>query len=113
MSVGSAKDRSISLSPAEGLFLALVILGWGVFVISLGKDMSWDFRNYHWYIPYAFLNGRMGFDVAVSHQAAYYNPLLDVPYFLLASHMPAWFALGTMGAVQGANVFPIYLINRS
>ena len=113
MSASNPTDRSLRLAPAEWLFLALVILGWAVFVISLGKDMSWDFRNYHWYIPYAFLNGRMGFDVAVSHQAAYYNPLLDVPFFLLASHMPAWFALGTMGAVQGANVVPIYLIARS
>ena len=39
------------------------------YVVWLGKDTSWDFRNYHWYIPYAFLNERMGFDVAVAHQA--------------------------------------------
>jgi hypothetical protein len=113
MSANAAADRSLKLVPAEWLFLALVVLGWGVFVVSLGKDMSWDFRNYHWYIPYAFLNGRMGFDLAVAHQASYYNPLLDVPFFLLASHAPAWFALGTMGAVQGANVVPLYLITRS
>jgi hypothetical protein len=113
MSTNTAADRSLRLAPAEWLFLALVVLGWAVFVVSLGKDMSWDFRNYHWYIPYAFLNGRMGSDITVAHQASYYNPLLDVPFFLLASHMPAWFALGTMGAVQGANVIPLYLIIRS
>jgi hypothetical protein len=113
MSVGAAKDRSVALAPAEWLFLALVIAGWAVFVISLGKDMSWDFRNYHWYIPYAFLNGRMGTDVAVAHQASYYNPLLDVPFYLLATHTRAWSALGTLGAVQGANIVPLYLISRS
>jgi hypothetical protein len=113
MSASTAADRSLRLAPAEWLFLALVVFGWGVFVVSLGKDMSWDFRNYHWYIPYAFLNGRMGLDIAVSHQASYYNPLLDVPFYLLASHLPAWFALGIMGAVQGANVVPLYLITRS
>ena len=37
MSVGAAKDRSVALAPAEWLFLALVIVGWAVFVISLGK----------------------------------------------------------------------------
>ena len=53
------------LAPREWLFLGLVVVGWALFVIALGKDMSWDFRNYHWYAPFAFLNGRMGFDIAV------------------------------------------------
>ena len=101
------------LTPQEGLFLGLVMLGWAVFVVSLGKDMSWDFRNYHWYAPYAFLNGRMGFDVAVAHHASYYNPLVDVPFYLLATHAPAWLALGMLGAVQGANIVPLYLIART
>jgi hypothetical protein len=101
------------LTPQEGLFLVLVIAGWALFVVSLGKDMSWDFRNYHWYAPYAFLNGRMGIDIAVAHHASYYNPLVDVPFFLLATHAPAWLALGTLGAVQGANIVPLYLIARS
>jgi len=29
-------------------------------VVVLGKDTSWDFRNYHWYAPYAFFNNRLG-----------------------------------------------------
>ena len=62
-------DRPRELAPQEWLFLGLVIAFWSVFVVALGKDTSWDFRNYHWYAPYAFLNGRMGFDVAVAHQA--------------------------------------------
>jgi hypothetical protein len=107
------ESESLRLAPQEWLFLALVILGWGIFVVSLGKDMSWDFRNYHWYIPYAFLNGRMGFDIGVAHQATFYNPLLDVPFYLLASHAPSWLALGVLGAVQGANVVPLYLMARS
>jgi len=101
------------LAPREWLFLGLVVFGWSLFVIALGKDMSWDFRNYHWYAPYAFLNGRMGFDLAVSHQATYYNPLLDIPFYWLAHYMPSWFALGVLGAVQGSNVVPLYLIARS
>ena len=112
----TASNRSPSadgLAPREWLFLGLVIFGWAIFVISLGKDMSWDFRNYHWYAPFAFLNGRMGFDVAVSHQATYYNPLLDIPFYWLATRLPSWVALGTLGAVQGSNVVPLYLIARS
>ena len=51
-------------------------------------------------------------DVAVAHQASYYNPFLDIPFYLLATHTRAWIALGVLGAVQGANVVPLYLIAR-
>src|ERR1700749_2838676 len=107
----SIRGRGVVL--LECAFLATVIFGWAAFVVAHGKDMSWDFRNYHWYIPYAFLNGRAGFDVAVAHQATYYNPLLDIPFYVLATHTPSWFALGVLGAVQGANVVPLYFIARS
>src|SRR5579871_5560927 len=103
------KDR---LTPREYAFLGAMMLAWSAFVIVLGKDTSWDFRNYHWYAPYAFLNHRMGFDVVVAHQASYYNPFLDIPFYLLATHTHAWIALGVMGMVQGANVVPLYLIGR-
>jgi len=113
MPVAPASDRGSPYAPAEYLFFAAVILGWAVFVASAGKDPSWDFRNYHWYIPYAYLHGRMGIDVAVAHQATFYNPLLDIPFYLLATHTQAWFALGVLGAVQGSNIVPLYAIARS
>ncbi|MBV9571371.1 MAG: hypothetical protein JO056_09035 [Alphaproteobacteria bacterium] len=113
MSATPAAIRSRWLAPLEYTFLGVVIFSWAVFVVALGKDMSWDFRNYHWYIPYAFLHGRMNFDVAVSHQATYYNPILDIPFYLLARHAPSWFALGALGAVQGANIVPLYFLART
>jgi hypothetical protein len=104
--------RALALSGGEWAFLIAVVLGWAAFVVALGKDTSWDFRNYHWYIPYAFLNGRLGFDVAVAHQATYYNPLLDIPFYWLATHTRSWLALGVLGAVQGLNVIPLYILAR-
>jgi hypothetical protein len=101
------------LTAREYAFLGVTILFWAAFVILLGKDTSWDFRNYHWYAPYALLNHRMGIDVAVAHQASYYNPYLDVPFYWLASHTRAWIALGVLGAVQGASIVPLYLMGRS
>src|ERR1051326_3550440 len=101
------------LAPWELAFLAAAVLVWVGLVVFLGEDRSWDFRNYHWYIPYAFLHGRMGFDIAVAHQATYYNPFLDIPFYLLATYTPSWFAVGVLGAVQGASVVPLYLIARS
>jgi hypothetical protein len=108
-----ASGRATRPGAPEWLFLAGVIAFWAVFVVSHGEDRSWDFRNYHWYIPYAFLHGRLGFDVAVAHQATYYNPLLDIPFYWLATHTHAWFALGALGAAQGTNIIPLYLIARS
>jgi hypothetical protein len=113
MPSATAPARSSRLAPAEFLFLGIVMLGWAVMVVARGKDCSWDFRNYHWYIPYAFLHARMGFDVAVAHQATYYNPLLDTPFYLLATHLKAWLALGILGAVQGASVIPLYILCRT
>lgn len=107
-----AADRALDLTLGEWLFLAAVILSAALGVIFIGKDTSWDFRNYHWYIPYALLNGRMGFDVAVAHQATYYNPMLDVPFYWLATHTRSWFALGVLGAVQGSNAVPLYVMAR-
>jgi hypothetical protein len=101
------------LTAREYAFLGIAILFWAAFVIVLGKDTSWDFRNYHWYAPYALLNHRMGIDVAVAHQASYYNPYLDVPFYWLATQTRAWIALGVLGAVQGASVVPLYLMGRS
>lgn len=111
MSAAAARPR-FGLTAKEALFLGLVILFWGAFVIVLGKDTSWDFRNYHWYAPYAFLNNRLGIDIAVAHQASYYNPFLDIPFYLLATRTHAWIALGALGMAQGANVVPLYLIGR-
>ena len=109
----SACCSNTRLTAREAVFLGLTLLFWAGFVILLGKDTSWDFRNYHWYGPYALLNHRMGIDVAVAHQGSYYNPYLDVPFYLLASHAPAWVALGVLGAVQGATVIPLYLMGRA
>src|SRR5471030_2070813 len=101
------------LTAREYAFLGLGVLFWAGFVILLGKDTSWDFRNYHWYAPYALLNHRMGMDVAVAHQASYYNPYLDLPFYWLATHTRAWITLGLLGAAQGANIVPLYLMGRS
>ncbi len=110
--MSSDESRALRLSVQEWLFLAATIAFWGAYVLWLGKDTSWDFRNYHWYIPYAFLNGREHIDMLVAHQATYYNPFQDIPFYVLATHTPAWFALFTLGAVQGANVVPLYILAR-
>ena len=72
------------LAAGEYAFLACTVLFWAAFVVLLGKDTSWDFRNYHWYGPYALFNNRLAIDVAVAHQAGW--RLISVPGW----RWPAW-----------------------
>ncbi|HYD65297.1 hypothetical protein [Azospirillum sp.] len=93
------RARAIALA-----FLVLAPLAYGALTLSFGMDANWDLRNYHWYNAYAFLNGRIGFDRLVAQMPSFYNPLIDVPFYLAATHLPARAAGFLLGAVQGINV---------
>ena len=84
-----------------------VPFAFGFMAIALGQDANWDLQNYHWYNPYAFLNHRFLFDLA---PGSYYNPVLDVPLFLLAQHLSARECGFLLGLVQGLNFVPLYAI---
>ena len=75
--------------------------------LAIGKKTGWDLYNYHWYNPYALLNDRFGFDVAVAHHATYYNPLADLPLYWLGMYGPAWLGGGFLGLMAGATVAAI------
>ena len=46
------------------LACCLAPLCFGAFAaFVLQQDANWDLRNYHWYNPYAFLNGRWDVDI--------------------------------------------------
>lgn len=91
---------SAARSAALCLLLAAPVL-FAVLAVALGKDAGWDLRNYHWYNPFALLEGRLGFDVAPGHHATYYNPIADIPFYLLARHAPAWMAGAYLGMLFG------------
>jgi hypothetical protein len=87
-----------------------VPLAWGALAVLLDQDANWDLRNYHWYNAYAFLNDRWDIDVIPAQIPSFYNPTLDVPFFLLAQAVPARMAGFVLGVVQGLNVIPLYFI---
>lgn len=82
---------------ASPLFFAALTL-------FLGREAGWDLLNYHWYNPFALLNDRFDFDIAVGHHATYYNPIADIPFYLIATHAPAWVAGAYLGAMFGVAV---------
>src|SRR5262249_21361655 len=104
----TASDHSLSRAfhgSALGIWLLLASpLIFGITAVLMGKDGGWDLQNYHWYNPYALLTQRLGFDVAVGQHATYYNPLADLPFYLIASQGPPWLAGAFLGALFGIAV---------
>ena len=85
------------------ILLGLIPLAAGLYVIAIGQDTNWDLRNYHFYNPFAYLTGRMGHDVAVSHVATYYNPLMYIPFYYAVTARPRprpWVPAGGDPGVQ-------------
>lgn len=98
---------------ARRLALALLIFApfaFGALALFLGQDANWDLRNYHWYNAYAFINGRYGFDLLPSQTPYFYNPLLDVPFYLLATHVSAPLAGFILGCIQGLNFILLFML---
>ena len=92
------------------LFLFFICLGGGL-SLFLGQDVCFDLQNYHLYIPYAFLHGRMGTDIIPAGALhTFFNPLLDVPSFLLFSYLNNWpLVTGfVMGGLYGLFLFVLW-----
>lgn len=92
------------------LFLILAPLAYGALTLGFGMDANWDLRNYHWYNGHALLNGRIGFDLLPAQMPTFYNPLLDVPFVLLADRLPARVAGFVWGTLQGINLSLLFLL---
>lgn len=105
LSIDDPRARRAALA-----FPALAPLFYGLLALALGMDANWDLRNYHWYNAYAFLNGRIGIDLLPAQMPTFYNPLLDVPFYWLASNLPAPVAGFLWGAAQGLNLSLLFLL---
>lgn len=91
--------------------LLLPLIG-GIASVKMGQDNNWDLRNYHWYNPFAFLNGKVGFDLNPAQFQSYFNPTIDLPYYLLASRVPTRVTAFVMGFVHSLNYILVLLIAR-
>ncbi|SMH59263.1 hypothetical protein [Azospirillum agricola] len=92
------------------LFLLLAPPAYGALTLAFGMDANWDLRNYHWYNGHALLTGRIGFDLLPAQMPTFYNPLLDLPFVLLADRLPARVAGFVWGGIQGVNLSLLFLL---
>jgi hypothetical protein len=87
---------------AAGFVIGFPVL-YGALSLAVGQDANWDLENYHWYNAFAFLNAIGERNLLVSQTPSFYNPLLDVPFFVAASDLPARLVGFGLGWLQGLN----------
>ncbi len=68
------------------LFLSLFIFA-GLSSVFFGQDNYFDLQAYHLYNPYALLNGRFDIDIIPAGMHTFFNPLADVPYYILLKYL--------------------------
>ncbi len=75
-------------------------------------EFSWDFANYHYYNPWAFFNGRLGYDIAPASVNTYFNPLIDIPFYSLVKYFndSPQFVSAVQGSYYGILLFVFYKI---
>lgn len=91
---------------------ACLLLG-AIGSVLMKQDASWDLQNYHLYNAWALLHGRLALDLAAAGLQSYFNPLLDLPYYLLGTgplaHLPRLVA-ALQGLWYGGMVFMLLRI---
>ena len=103
--------QALDRHPLRGVATALLFGGAASLV--RGVDTNWDLRNYHFYNPWAWLNGRLYWDYAPAQVQSYHSPLLDLPFFaMIDAHLPAFVIVFLMGLPFGAAVYFFFRLAR-
>ena len=88
--------------------LAACVAAAGLYSVHARLDVNWDLKNYHFYNAYAFLNARLGWDIAPAQLQTYYNPLLDLPFYFLVQAIPSPRIIAfVMGTTTGVAAFAL------
>lgn len=92
---------------SQYIICALFLMAGGFLSLILKYELSWDFANYHYYNPWAFLNDRVHYDIGVGGMNVYFNPLIDIPLYLLIQHFNDYpsFIFFAQGVWAGALLF--------
>ena len=86
--------------------LAVMIVAGAISALLFRQDANWDLRNYHFYNPWAFVQGRLGWDLAPAQLQTFHNPLLDLPfYWMVAADWPPRLISFVMALPAGVGAF--------
>lgn len=84
-----------------------------VWTVYAGKDVNWDLLNYHYYLPFELLAGRLEQDFFAASAQSYLNPVGYLPFYLMVAH--GWHSVVVSIVMAGAHSLSIgllYLIAR-
>jgi hypothetical protein len=96
----------------SGVVIAALVLGSGVGSLLLGQDANTDLYRYHFYIGYAFVHGRLDYDLLPAGLGTFLNPVLDAIHYLGIAHLPPRAFGFLLGALQGLNPVLVFLLAR-
>ena len=96
--------------PALLPILAVPALLCAAWTIVAGKDVSWDLLNYHYYLPFEFLNGRIAQDFFAASAQSYLNPVGYLPFYALASSAHSVIASVVLALAHSTAIALLYLI---
>ena len=86
---------------------ALLCTAWTVLA---GKDLSFDLLNYHYYVAYELLGGRLAQDFYAASAQSYLNPLGYLPFYALASSWHSVLASIALAIAASASLALLYLL---
>jgi hypothetical protein len=87
---------------------ALLCAGWTIFA---GKDVNWDLLNYHYYLPFELLAGRLGQDFFAASAQSYLNPVGYLPFYVMVSS--GWHSVivsTVLAVVHGLSLSLLFLL---
>lgn len=104
------KNLTAYFLKSEKLMFGLFLLCGGLLSILLKYEVLWDFANYHYYNPWAFVNDRVGYDIVVAGVNGFFNPLMDLPLYYLITYFNDYsnFIYFMQGLWSGLLAFLLY-----
>jgi hypothetical protein len=97
----------------ESLYLFIFPLLFGFWSYLLGQDRNADLINYHLYNAFSLLNNKLQIDQDVAGLHSYFNPLIDLPYFLLINHLAPELTAFLMGTIHGIIFILLFYIGKA
>ena len=115
MNNNNQKISDYVYKPLAGWQLAILCIGIAVFLsVWRGQDANWDLRNYHYYNPYAWVNGRAAIDIAPAQLQSFHSPYADLPYYYMAkANFPSLLCSAILAMPAAIALFFLALIAKA
>src|SRR3954471_11334132 len=99
--------------PRPALFPVLAVPAalCAVWTVLAGKDVSWDLLNYHYYLPFELVAGRISQDFLAASAQSYLNPVGYLPFYWMVA--AGWHSVGVsiiLAAAHSLSIALLYLL---